>query len=114
METKLQTAPHLAETGRRAKRLTAVGRFAAVVAVLAGLLAWGLVLNVNTGSVQIPAGAVFRMVWDALRLKVMEVFTGGAYAEALQAVLDGALDEIIDALIAYYQAQRLSSGEKES
>ena len=32
----------------------------------------------------------------------------------LQAVLDGALDEIIDALIAYYQAQRLSSGEKES
>ena len=31
METKLQTAPHLAETGRRAKRLTAVGRFAAVV-----------------------------------------------------------------------------------
>ena len=60
METKLQTAPHLAETGRRAKRLTAVGRFAAVVAVLAGLLAWGLVLNVNTGYVQIPAGAVFR------------------------------------------------------
>ena len=95
METKLQTAPHRAETGRRAKRLTAVGRFAAVVAVLAGLLAWGLVLNVNTGSVQIPAGAVFRMVWDALRLKVMEVFTGGAYAEALQAVLDGSTESKI-------------------
>ena len=66
-----------------------------MVAVLAGLLAWGLVLNVNTGSVQIPAGAVFRMVWDALRLKVMEVFTGGAYAEALQAVLDGSTESKI-------------------
>ncbi len=70
-------------------------RFAAAVVVLAALLAWGLVLNVNTGSVDIPAGDVFRLVWDALRLRVANLFTGGAYAAELEAVLNGSTESKI-------------------
>lgn len=70
-------------------------RFAAAVVALAALLAWGLVLNVNTGSVDIPAGDVFRMVWDALRLQVANLFTGGAYAAELEAVLNGSTESKI-------------------
>lgn len=70
-------------------------RFAAAAVALAALLAWGLVLNVNTGSVDIPAGDVFRMVWDALRLQVANLFTGGAYAAELEAVLNGSTESKI-------------------
>lgn len=70
-------------------------RFAAAAVALAALLAWGLVLNVNTGSVDIPAGDVFRLVWDALRLRVANLFTGGAYAAELEAVLNGSTESKI-------------------
>lgn len=70
-------------------------RFAAAAVALAALLAWGLVLNVNTGSVDIPAGDVFRLVWDALRLQVANLFTGGAYAAELEAVLNGSTESKI-------------------
>ena len=70
-------------------------RFAAAAVALAALLAWGLVLNVNTGSVDIPAGDVFRLVWDALRLQVANLFTGGAYAAELDAVLNGSTESKI-------------------
>ena len=67
-------------------RRKAISRFAVSVAVLLLLLAWGLVLNVNTGSVDIPTGDIFRMVWDALRYKVLNFFTGG-YADELNTVI---------------------------
>ena len=38
-------------------------RFVVMVIVLAVLLCWGLVLNVNSGSVKIPAAEVFSMVF---------------------------------------------------
>ena len=63
-----------------------ISRFTISVAVLLLLLAWGLVLNVNTGSVDIPTSDIFRMVWDALRYKVMNFFTG-SYADELNAVI---------------------------
>jgi len=62
------------------------GRFPATVVILAVLLAWGLVLNINLGSVHIPPGDIFRMVWDAARYQVLNLFTGGAYREQLEAV----------------------------
>ncbi len=64
-------------------RMAAARRFT----VMMVLLAWGLVLNVNTGSVDIPAHDVFSMVWDGICLKVKDVFTGGAYAEELEALM---------------------------
>lgn len=62
-------------------------RLSLTVFILIMLLAWGLVLNVNIGSVQIPVGRVFGMVWDALRFKIANLFTGGAYEAQLNAVL---------------------------
>lgn len=65
----------------------AKGRFWVTMMILAVLLAWGLVLNIDLGSVHIPPGDIFRMVWDAARYQVMNLFTGGAYAERLEEVL---------------------------
>ena len=63
-----------------------VSRFAVSMAILLALLAWGLVLNVNTGSVDIPAGHIFAMVWEGLRCKVLDLFNG-RYGEELSAVI---------------------------
>lgn len=46
--------------------LGSLARFGAVTLALLALLLWGLVLNVNTGSVPIPAGEIFRMLWDGI------------------------------------------------
>ena len=64
-----------------------IGRFTAVMIVMVVLLAWGLVLNVNAGSVKIPASEVFTMVWNGLKYKVADIFTGN-YAEELKAVTE--------------------------
>lgn len=70
-------------------------RLSLTVFILIMLLAWGLVLNVNIGSVQIPAGRVFGMVWDALRFKIANLFTGGAYEAQLNAVLQASSESKI-------------------
>lgn len=57
------------------------------MAVLTFLLAWGLVLNINLGSVHIPSGDIFRMVWDAARYQALNLFGGGAYEPQLEAVI---------------------------
>ncbi|MCM1026336.1 MAG: iron ABC transporter permease [Roseburia sp.] len=61
-------------------------RFLITMIVLTVLLAWGIVLNINLGSVHIPPDEIFRMIWDAARYRVLNLFTGGAYAERLEAV----------------------------
>ena len=55
--------------------------------VMVVLLLWGLVINVNAGSVHIPASEVFSMVWNGLKYKIADIFTGN-YAEELQAVTE--------------------------
>lgn len=65
----------------------ALSRFAAVVIALTALLAWGLVLNVNTGPVDIPAGDVFRLAGEGLRQWLRNLFSGGAYRQELDALL---------------------------
>ncbi len=52
-----------------------ISRFFLAVVLLLALLAWGLVLNVNTGSVDIPAGQVFSLVWDAVRAGAHDLVT---------------------------------------
>ena len=69
-------------------RIGAYSRCAAVVAVLLVLLAWGLVLNVNNGSVEIPASQVFSMVWDAVRYSLGNLITRGGFEEQLAGVLN--------------------------
>ena len=77
METQDLSRPTRRET------MTAAGRFLLVMVLLVLLLGWGLVLNVNTGSVDIPAGEVLRMVWSGVRSLVRDAFTG---SDTLQAV----------------------------
>lgn len=76
-------------------RMAAARRFTVMMVLLAVLLAWGLVLNVNTGSVDIPARDVFSMVWDGICLKVKDVFTGGACAEDLEALMGASTESKI-------------------
>lgn len=82
------------ETLREQHGLKVAGRSAMVTLLLTALLLWGLVLNVNTGSADIPAGEVFRMIWDGLRYKILNVFTGG-YTEELQGALAGGTNQRI-------------------
>ena len=63
-------------------------RFTVMAVVMAVLLCWGLVLNVNSGSVHIPVGEVFSMVFKAIGYRIANLFTGGKYTEALNAVID--------------------------
>ena len=67
-------------------------RFTIMVVALVVLLLWGLVLNVNSGSVKIPVGEVFTMVWKAIRYKIANIFVRGQYAEQLDAVLNADLE----------------------
>lgn len=69
-------------------------RFAILMIILAILLAWGLVLNVNTGSVKIPAGDVFSMVGEAARYKLLNLFTGN-YEQELALALGSTSDHKI-------------------
>ena len=69
-------------------------RFTVTMIVLLILLAWGLVLNVNTGSVDISANKIFKMVWDGLRYAIMDAFTGN-YADELDSVIKASTDSRI-------------------
>ena len=73
------------------KKTNGVGRFTLVMLLLAALLAAGLVLNVNIGSVAIPAGQVFSTVWDGLRCAVLDLFGG----ERLDAVIHASTESQI-------------------
>lgn len=63
-------------------------RFTAAMICLTLLLLWGLLLNVNIGSVRIPGGEIFRMLWRAFCISIENLFTGGAGREALDAVIN--------------------------
>ena len=76
----------------RRERLTTAGRFLAVMLLLTLLLGWGLVLNVNTGSVDIPAGEVLGMVWSGVEAILRDVFTG---SDTLRAVTEASSDSKI-------------------
>lgn len=60
-----------------------LSRFAAVTIALAALLAWGLVLNVNTGPVDIPAMDIFRLTGEGLGRWLHNLFSLGAYSQEL-------------------------------
>ena len=61
-------------------------RFSLVMAVLALLLVWGLLLNVNIGSVRIPAKEILSMVFNSIRYGVLNLF--GDYRQELAGVMD--------------------------
>lgn len=65
--------------------LARTGRLVGVYLALALLLFWGLVLNVNMGSVPIPAGEILAMVWRAIRAGLADLVPGGDRLEAITA-----------------------------
>ena len=74
------------------ERLTTAGRFLAVVLLLTLLRGGGGVLNVNTGSVDIPAGEVLGMVWSGVKALLRDAFTG---SDTLRAVTEASSDSKI-------------------
>lgn len=58
-------------------------RFAILMAVLAALLSWGLILNVNIGSVHIDAREVFSLVGRGLRAWLHDAAHGGSTIEEI-------------------------------
>ncbi|MBR0277387.1 MAG: iron ABC transporter permease [Clostridia bacterium] len=75
--------------------LSDTGRFAVVMFILAGLLCWGLVLNVNIGSVYISVGNIFSMIWDSVRYGIANVFSGGKYAQEFISITDVSVESRI-------------------
>lgn len=92
MDTKTNSISPKIDNKHREK--SPYARFLITMAVLIFLLCWGLVLNVNTGSVDIPAREVFSMVGEGLRCWVMNLFTG-EYVDELNAVMTASPDSRI-------------------
>ncbi|MCD7838977.1 MAG: iron ABC transporter permease, partial [Clostridiales bacterium] len=67
-------------------------RTAAVTALLVLLLVAGLILNVNTGAVDIPTGEIFTLLGKGLRLRVLALLEPGEYGEALAEFLTGSTE----------------------
>lgn len=78
----------LAENKKRHLHITSGSRFTIVMAALVLLMGWGLILNVNIGSVKIPIGDVFSMIWNSIRYGVANFFTRGEFTDELNAVLN--------------------------
>ena len=70
-------------------------RFLLVMLGLTALLLWGLLLNVNMGSVKIPAGDILQMLLKAAGYGIGNVFTGGKYREALSSLMNASTESQI-------------------
>lgn len=70
-------------------------RFIFFMALMFGLLILGLVMNVNIGSVHIALQEIFRLISQAVRYGIANLFTGGSYCEALQKVINSSTESQI-------------------
>ena len=70
-------------------------RFLLVMLGLTALLLWGLLLNVNMGSVKIPAGDIFEMLLKTAGYGIGNLFTGGKFREPLRALMDATTESQI-------------------
>lgn len=68
--------------------ISGTGRFAAVLLIFAALLGFGLVLNVNIGSVNISTGEIFSMIWKYICCGTANIFSGGDFSEELAALVN--------------------------
>ncbi len=71
------------------------GVFLMVMVLLLACLLMGLMLNVNIGSVSISAGEVFHMLIQGIRYGIANLFTNGAYGQALQNEINAATESQI-------------------
>ncbi len=72
-----------------------LSRFTVVILILVALLAWGLVLNVNIGSVSIPGKEIFGMIWNAVRYGIKNLFSGGKYLQELNNTINATTESQI-------------------
>ncbi|MGI5976611.1 MAG: FecCD family ABC transporter permease [Candidatus Limivicinus sp.] len=72
----------------RRSKFMGMSRFSAFMLIFVLLLLWDIVLNVNTGSVSIPAGEVFKMLWNALRCGIKNLFSGGRYSREFSELIN--------------------------
>ncbi len=76
-------------------KLGNMGRFAFVMLFLSAMLVLALAFNVSVGSVSIAAHTVLNMLWDGIRCGIANVFTHGAYAQKLEAVIKSSTESQI-------------------
>lgn len=92
MKADKQTIPLANGTSMK---LGNIGRFVVVILFLVSMLALGLVMNVNIGSVSIAVRDVFRMIWDGIRCGVANILTRGGYEQELEAVMKASTESQI-------------------
>ncbi len=70
-------------------------RFIFVLIMLFVLLVIALLININTGSVAIGFGSIVSMTAAAIKYSVLNLFSGGAYKDALDGVIRASTESII-------------------
>ncbi|NLM06492.1 MAG: iron ABC transporter permease [Tissierellia bacterium] len=71
------------------EKIMARSRYTVVTLLLICLILWALVLNVNMGSAPIPASEIFIKIGNAIKYKVLDIFTRGQYQVELNEVIGG-------------------------
>lgn len=90
-----EKATGTSSTNREKIKFGNIGRFSFIMLLLSCLLVLALVLNVNIGSVSIAIQDVFQMIWSSIRYGIANIFTRGAYAEELNAVINSSTESQI-------------------
>lgn len=70
-------------------------RFTAVMIILTGLLVFGLILNINIGSVRISAKDVFSMTGKYVLYGIKNIFSGGKFQAELSAISNASTENQI-------------------
>lgn len=63
-------------------------KFTAVILILAVLMFWGFILNINIGSVSIPVSKIVSMIWEAILCIFENIFKGTDYYQALNEIVN--------------------------
>lgn len=71
------------------------GRFITVIVLLLAVMVLGVFLNINIGSVHIKASEVFSMLGSGIKYGIANIFTRGAFAEQLDAVMRASTQSLI-------------------
>jgi len=90
-----EKATGTSSTNREKIKFGNISRFSFIMLLLSCLLVLALVLNVNIGSVSIAIQDVFQMIWSSIRYGIANIFTRGAYAEELNAVINSSTESQI-------------------
>lgn len=76
-------------------KLGGTGRFWLVMVLLFAAWMAAIVMNVNIGSVQIPVGDIFRMIWDGIRFRIGSLFNKECVRELNAVISESTASQIL-------------------